>query len=161
MDKKAKLEKNEIETLKAVLNGIDDVIYVADPETFELLHVNESFENIWGRDAIGQKCFKVLQDRDSPCPFCTNDKIFGEYLGKTYVWEFQNEITKEWFRCSDKAIKWTNGKMVRFELAANISSLKNTEAELRIKNQVFEDSIAPQSIADKDGIITHVNPAFV
>jgi PAS domain S-box-containing protein len=33
--------------------------------------------------------------------------------------------------------------------------------ELRIKNQVFEDSIASQSVADKDGVITHVNRAFL
>jgi PAS domain S-box-containing protein len=37
---------------------------------------------------------------------------------------------------------------------------KRAEADLRIKNQVFEDSIAAQSIADKNGVITHVNPAF-
>jgi len=41
------------------------------------------------------------------------------------------------------------------------TELKQAEAEIRIKNQVFEDSIASQSIADKDGGITHVNPAFV
>jgi PAS domain S-box-containing protein len=42
----------------------------------------------------------------------------------------------------------------------DITDLKQAEADLRIKNQVFEDSIASQSIADKNGVITHVNTAF-
>ena len=88
--------------LEALLNGIDDVIYVADPESYELLHVNEAFAKNWGADVIGKKCFKVLQERDEPCPFCSNDKIFGENLGNAYVWEFQNEVTQGWFRCRDR-----------------------------------------------------------
>ncbi len=43
----------------------------------------------------------------------------------------------------------------------DITERKKTETELRIKNQVFEDSIASQSVADKNGVITHVNPAFL
>ncbi len=116
--------------LLAILDGIDDVIYVSDPESYELLHVNAAFKNVWGDDVIGKSCYRVLQGRESPCPFCTNDKIFGEYFGKSYVWEFQNEATKGWFRCSDKAIPWVDGRMVRFELASDISLIKTTEASL-------------------------------
>ena len=43
----------------------------------------------------------------------------------------------------------------------DITERKRAEDALRIKNQVFEDSIASQSVADKDGVITHVNPAFL
>jgi PAS domain S-box-containing protein len=38
---------------------------------------------------------------------------------------------------------------------------KRTEQELFLKNIVFESSIASNSIADRDGNITHVNPAFL
>ena len=76
------------------------------PTKDELLHVNETFKKIWGEHALGKTCYRVLQGREEPCPFCTNDKILGEYRGRTYVWEFQNETTKAWFRCADKAIEW-------------------------------------------------------
>ncbi|MCF8090430.1 MAG: PAS domain-containing protein, partial [Desulfotignum sp.] len=81
-------KREDLSVIKAVLDGIDDVIYVADPDTFELLHVNEAFQKFWGKDVLGKKCYRVLQNRDTPCPFCTNDKIFGEYAGRPYVWEF-------------------------------------------------------------------------
>jgi PAS domain S-box-containing protein len=43
----------------------------------------------------------------------------------------------------------------------DITERKQSEADLRVKNQVFEDSLACQSITDKDGFFTHVNPAFL
>ena len=142
--KKEKIEKKQkvvIEELVAeyrralsLFDGIEDVIYVADPETYELLHVNKVFKDIWGDSVIGDKCFAVLQDRQEPCPFCTNDQIFGESSGQAYVWEFQNEINNQWYRCSDKAIEWYDGRMVRFEIAADITPLKQLEHQLQGKN---------------------------
>ncbi len=128
------LRENE-EQLLALFDGIDDVIYVSDPDTYELLYVNDVIKKSWGEDALGAICYERLQARQEPCPFCTNHLIFGEYQGKSYVWEFQNEITKDWYRCSDKAIRWSNGKLVRFELASNIT-------EEKIMRQRLEESIA-------------------
>lgn len=98
------------ETFEALLNGIDDAIYVADPETFELIYFNKTAEKNWGEGQIGKKCYKVLQGRDQPCPFCTNYIIFGDKLGATHYWEFKNEVNEHWYRCADKAIKWLDGK---------------------------------------------------
>lgn len=126
----------ELSTIKALLDSMDDVIYVADPETYELLLVNESLKKKWGGDVLGKKCYAILQDREEPCPFCTNDKIFGEYLGRSYVWEFQNEVTGNWYRCIDRAIDWVDGRKVRFELASNITSFKQTEQKL-LEHQIF------------------------
>ncbi len=120
---------NERNKLLAILDGIQDVIYVADPDTYELVHVNDVLRKSWGQNVLGKKCYKVLQNRNTPCPFCTNDKIFGENYGETYVWEFQNELTKNWYRCSDRAITWHDGRKLRFELASDITPLKTAEQE--------------------------------
>ncbi len=107
--------------LKQLFDAVDEIIYVADPDSFDLLYANDYFRRLLHPDPIGKKCYQVLQQRDSPCPFCTNEKIFGEYLGQSYVWEFQNEVTKRWYRCADKAIRWPDGRMVRFEIALDIT----------------------------------------
>ena len=129
--------QRERSQMLALFDGIDDVIYVADPETYELLWVNEAARRSWGQDIVGRKCYAALQDRDTPCPFCTNDRIFGDSAGTSYVWEFQNEINKHWYRCADKAIRWHDGRMVRFELASDISSQKNVEQKLAEREQQF------------------------
>jgi len=120
------------ENLQArILNELSDVIYVSTPDTYELVYVNNAFKKNWGEDVIGKKCYKVLQNRNDPCPFCTNHIIFDPKNKGAYVWEFQNEVTKKWFQCTDKAIHWDKNKKVRLELAADISDLK--EAEYRLK----------------------------
>ena len=149
MEATIQLERRQ---LLAVLDGIDDVIYVSDPETYELVHVNETFRKAWGDDVLGKKCYNVLQGRDAPCPFCTNDRIFGDYLGQTYLWEFQNEKTKRWYRCADKAIQWVDGRMVRFELAGDITPLKEIETSL-VEEQARYRSIfegVPASVWEED-----------
>jgi PAS domain S-box-containing protein len=123
-----KLEE-ERRQLLLLFENMDDVIYVSDPDTFELLYVNPAFARFWGEDVIGKKCHRVLQGRDSPCPFCTNPRIFGENFGKTEVWEFQNEKTRRWYRCTDKAIRWADGRWVRFELASDITKEKAAARE--------------------------------
>jgi PAS domain S-box-containing protein len=126
--------------LVALFESIDDIIYVADPETHELVYVNPAFKRNWGEDVLGKTCYKVLQDLDAPCPFCTNDKIFGEHEGETYEWEFQNKVTGHWYRCADKAIRWPDGRMVRFELASDITESKTARERLRRASEDLQRS---------------------
>ncbi|MCF8414240.1 MAG: PAS domain S-box protein [Melioribacteraceae bacterium] len=123
-----KLAKERAQYL-SLFDGIDDIIYVADPENYDLLYVNEAFTKNWDGEIKNRKCFEVLQGKDEPCDFCTNDKILGENFGKTYVWEFQNQVNGTWYRCADKGITWDDGRKVRFELASDITNLKNLEKE--------------------------------
>jgi PAS domain S-box-containing protein len=137
------LEANEkqlyenFKQFKSLFDGIEDVIYVSDPETYEIVHVNDTSKKIWGKDITGEKCYKVLQNRESPCPFCTNNIIFNEKPGETYVWEFQNEVSKQWFRCSDKVIDWPDGRKLRFELASDITYIKKIEENLKESEKLF------------------------
>ena len=124
-----------LEKLKVIVDAVDEVIYVADPDTYELLYLSQKGIEGWG-DIVGRKCYEGLQNRDAPCPFCTNDRIFGDYDGRAFVWEFQNEVTKGWYRCIDKAIDWPDGRRVRFEMAVDIT--KQKEAEELIRRQTEE-----------------------
>ena len=130
------LSRSDHYQLLSVYDGIDECIYVADPETYELLYVNKKLEKLFG-NVIGKKCYKVFQDSTSPCPFCTNKHILGEKLGETYIWNFQNKINKRWYHCIDRAVQWPDGRMVRCELAIDITDRKNMEEELRKNEQEF------------------------
>jgi signal transduction histidine kinase/ActR/RegA family two-component response regulator len=122
------LDTQQHDQLMAMFDGMQEVAYLADPDTYELLFLNRVSKEAWG-DRVGEKCYKVFQNRDDPCPFCTNDKIFGENIGKTHIWEFQNEVNKRWYRCIDRAIRLPNGKFARFELALDLSDQKQAEED--------------------------------
>ena len=129
---------NERQQLLALFDGIDEIIYVSDPDTCELLYVNDAFRRAWGKDVLGKPCYAAVQGLEAPCSFCTNDKIFGERVGQAHIWEFQNRTTGRWFRCADKAIRWSDGRWVRFELAADITDQKRAGEQLQ---RIAEDLV--------------------
>ncbi len=114
--------------LLSIFDGIDEPVYVSDPDSFRILYTNQKSRDVWGEPG-DLKCFEYLQHRSSPCPFCTNGLIFGEWLGRSYVWEFCNEVNHHWYRCIDKAIRWPDGRMVRYEMAVDVSDRKRAEIE--------------------------------
>lgn len=140
----AAMDVRKFHEYEAILDGISEVIYVCDPNTYELLYVNGAFLQTWGNDVVGKKCHKVLQDLDAPCPFCTNDKIFDpDNATGTYVWEFQNKVDKNWYRCIDKAIDWPDGRRVRYEMAIDITRQKEVEDALRAQSQEILELSTP------------------
>ncbi|KAA0002219.1 MAG: PAS domain-containing protein [Thermoplasmata archaeon] len=121
----------EREQLLSIFEGIDEPIYVVDPETYEILYANKALKKLFGEDIISKKCYKTFQNLDEPCDFCTNDKILGKNFGKTYVWEWQNLVNKRWYRCIDRGIKWPDGREVRYEIAIDITERKQAEEKMK------------------------------
>ncbi len=116
--------------LLSILDANADPVYVADPETYEVLYVNRALEQAFGAPEQ-RKCYEYLQHRSAPCPFCTNDRILGANLGRTFVWEFQNESNGRWYRCVDRAITWPDGRIVRYEMTTDLTERKQAEEALR------------------------------
>lgn len=151
------------EQLLSVLEGFDQPAYVCDPVNYEILFVNSPMEKKYGSKTLGKKCYSVFQNLDFPCSFCTNHLIFGENIGQTHIWEFQNSVDDRWYRCIDKAIKWPDGRMVRFEIAIDIHEQKSAEKVLKESEKKYRAYIdnSPQLIfvTDAAGRYIEVNPA--
>ncbi|MBW2610703.1 MAG: PAS domain S-box protein, partial [Deltaproteobacteria bacterium] len=156
-EKKVKFEHQQ---LLSILEGIDEPIYVSDPKTYEILFVNRALKKIFGNFS-GKICYQIFQNRDSPCPFCTNKYIFGENIGKPYIWEFQNPISKHFYKCIDKAIRWPTGQMVRCELAIDINEQKTAQKALESSEKRYRDIIEKAGIAiiidDQEGNCNYAN----
>jgi PAS domain S-box-containing protein len=133
---------------ETVLNSMDAIVYVADMDTYELLFVNEYTKKLLGDDIIGKPCWQTLQvDQSGPCDFCTNKFLLdgqGNPAG-AYRWDFKNTRTGLWFSISDNAIRWIDGRIVRIEIAKDVTELKNLEEELR------------NALNSKDFLIREVN----
>lgn len=124
-----------------ILDSLNQIVYVSDVETYEVLFANKQVRDLFG-EVTGKICWQVLQQgMTGPCPFCTNSKIIDEHgrsLG-TYVWEFQNTVHGVWLDVRDTAIRWTDGRLVRMEIATNITERKQMELEqIRLQNEVIQ-----------------------
>ena len=120
--------------IASILDRLDALVYVADMQTHELLYLNEYGRNIWGA-VDGRSCWQVLQaDQQGPCAFCSNARLVdadGQPAG-VHVWEFQNTVNGRWYQCRDQAIRWSDGRLVRLEIATDISERKRIEQQLQV-----------------------------
>ena len=121
---------SERKKLLSIFESIDELIYVSDPNTYEILFMSRAMARKHG-NVEGQKCYQAFHNGLSPCSFCTNEHIFGENTGKPYIWEFQDKADLHWYRCLDRAIRWSDGRMVRYEMAMDITEAKMGEQALR------------------------------
>jgi len=132
------VRKESQERLLTILNSMDACVYISDIKTYELLFVNNYVKDLFG-DIVGQPCWKTLQAGQSgPCAFCTNDKLLdaaGNPEGICH-WEFQNTVNGRWYDIHDRAIPWTDGRIVRMEIATDITERKRVEEKLQ---ESYED----------------------
>lgn len=120
---------NENKRFVATMDAIDAVVYAADMKTYEILFLNKLGRDLFGNE-VGGKCYEILQKgQKQDCSFCSNNKLLDETGNpkEPYIWEFQNTKTKNWYQIIDKAIQWIDGRIVRLEIAIDITKRKEIE----------------------------------
>ncbi|MCP4695046.1 MAG: PAS domain S-box protein [Desulfobacterales bacterium] len=132
--KKAEIAlKERRERFLTVLDSMDAHVYVADMETYEILFMNKRMREEYGRDMVGEICWKAFHHNNAPCDHCSNHRLLDDRGKPTgvYIWEGKNPITNRWYLNHDRAVKWMDNRYVRMEIAADISRIKRLEEERR------------------------------
>lgn len=134
------------ETLsKVITDESDNAVYVSDPETYELIHLNRAARKMFGialdADLTGAKCHKLLQGKDAPCEFCTNHLLSPDDF---YIWDFYNPIIEQHFMLKDKLIS-VDGRLLRMEIATDITERAQQTQEL--DNRLSVESALVQCIS--------------
>ena len=102
-----------------VLDQIDEIIYIADLENYELLYLNRIGRERFGKPAPGVKCYEYLQGRTAPCTFCTNDQL-PHCPEKRLTWVREHPIVGTML-LHDSIIDY-EGRPCRMEVAIGIDS---------------------------------------
>lgn len=125
------------ELAKLILDAEDDIVYLADLDTYELYYLNPAGQKIFGtKDYAGKKCYKVLQGKDSPCEFCSNELLCRDSF---YMWETRNEYCGRHFLLKDKMISY-KGKNTRLEIAHDITK-KEYVSQIAKERLLFAEKI--------------------
>lgn len=129
------LKNINLEELLVILETIHAPVCVSDPDTYEILFTNKTFETILGRNVVGERCYQALQNLDAPCPFCTNPYLFGPDAEDNPIsWNHRNRLINKWFHCTDMAITWEDGRKVRLEIAEEMSTSPHEEFDDRMQS---------------------------
>jgi len=134
---RAELEASH-QRFMTVLDGLDAAIYVADLETDEILLANKAFKNIYGYDAVSRNCWQVTSAcRPDPARFTVEAKKLAPHQTplELHEIELQNALNGRWYQLRERAIQWVDGRVVRMEVATDITDRMNVE---EVHNQQLE-----------------------
>lgn len=126
------LELQESENrFAAVMNSVGALIYVADMDTHEVLFINEYTRKLFG-DVIGKDSRQVIPT--GPDAFSQSDinkqlAANGIPTG-SYACDFQDTLNDRWYNTNQQAIYWTDGRLVRLEVAIDITERIQMERQI-------------------------------
>ncbi len=137
-------------TLESIVEALDDIVYISDPETYEIYYLNAAGRHLTGvYDYQGQKCYKVLQGRKDPCAFCTNRFLKKDSF---YIWERHNKLLNRRFLLKDKLVLW-RGKWARMEVAVDVSEHEIVSQRTREQLDFAQNALAcAQLLAEEPNI---------
>lgn len=128
----------EYQQLLLVLDSLEALVYVADIETYEILYENKYGRTFFG-DVVGKVCWQVFLQQGSPCPFCSNHQVLTQdgQPNASHKWECYSTLVNKWYIVHDRAIRWVDGRLVRLEIAYDITERKQAEQFLQLSQERY------------------------
>jgi len=136
------LEESYI-TFSTVLNSLDAYVTVIDMDTDEILFANQKAVDTFGKIA-NKKCWQMLQPgQNIPCAFCNNQELAspdGLSMPVSIEENFYQKINA-WMEVRSQVIRWIDNRMVRMEIATDITRHKRMEVEMHLLNGSLSESL--------------------
>ncbi len=137
--KPKKIVKNSEVTdkhLLLILDNLDALVYVADLKTYEIIYTNKYGQNIFG-DIVGKTCWQAFSQQENLCPFCSKHHVLQNNDNTSHEWECYSNLTGKWHRLHEHTINWIDGRLVRLEIAYDITKHKQADESLKISQERY------------------------
>ncbi|WP_160162666.1 PAS domain S-box protein [Magnetococcus marinus] len=142
--------------LHTVLDGLEATVFVADSRTLQVLYVNHAMWGLVG-DVVGQSVTRLFSrgGEAAPVEFWQPQQLWPK-LGEHATREYQHPLDGKWYLAHIHGVEWCDGRLVRLEIATDISRLKESQ---RAIHQAME--LAEASDQAKGVLLETVSHAFV
>ena len=136
--KRARVELERAhERFVTVIDGLDSAVHVADVDSGEILFANRAFQNIFGYNTLGRDSALVTAAcRPAPESLEADPAALAvEALPcDLYDGEIQHALSGRWYHLHERAIRWVDGRVVRVQVASDITERKHID-ELNLQQQ--------------------------
>ncbi len=110
---------------EALLKAFHGIIYVCS-STYEIEFVNQRGLERSGHDPVGEKCYKVVHDLESMCPWCAADRVS---VGETVSQEVLSPKDDRWYHSVHTPLSHPGGHLAKMAMLYDITERKRAEAE--------------------------------
>ncbi|HLD46208.1 MAG TPA: PAS domain S-box protein [Desulfobaccales bacterium] len=145
---------------EAIIEAFDGHIYICS-QNYEVEFMNQRFIERTGSYPLGQKCYRVIHDRDEVCPWCVNDRVFR---GETVRWELLSPKDHRWYYVVNTPIRHPDGTMSKMAMIQDVTAHKLTEQALKEAEAkyrgIYENAVIGIFQSTPNGRLLSVNPAL-
>jgi C4-dicarboxylate-specific signal transduction histidine kinase len=120
------------ERFATVLEGLDAAVYVSDAQTGEVLYANDEF----------RKTFPPASNVPSIARGATQG-------------EFHDRVRGRWYLVHSRPMRWIDGRMVRLQLATDISERRRTEALFRQQQEKIQMTARLVTVGEMATTLAH------
>ncbi len=138
--------------IQAIPFGVD----IVDAEG-NILYLNPRLESVFGKEAIGKKCWEFYRDDKSQCDNCPLRG--GIILGQTSTIEVSGAFGGRTFQIVHTGMNY-QGKIAILEIFQDITAHKQAQIRLEKLAVAVRQTADIVVITDTEGKIEYVNPAF-
>ena len=155
----AELEKFNA-VFKHIFSSVSDGVYIIDQQ-YNLLHINHVLEEAFGPAGDNSKCYKYLNSRKKPCPWCRNDEVFA---GNIVQWRWHVPDSDRVYEVYETPLGDTERGMVKTTFLRDVTRQLRVEKEVRENRQLLEsianNSTAVINVKDRNGKYLLVNRQY-
>jgi PAS domain S-box-containing protein len=145
---------------QTTFDAINDAVCLLDMNG-TILRCNKAMESLLkksSKEIIGGTCWELVHGTDKPIKGCPIVRMKKTLCRESLVLK----VDDKWLNVTvDPVIDETGNLTSAVHIISDITRRKQAEAELLLKDLVFEHSITANSISDNAGIITHINDTFI
>lgn len=110
-----------------ILESIPDGMSIVD-ENARIIHLNKSFQNIFGKDVLGKKCYEIFKDDRKQCDLCPIKESVK--IGETKIIEISGVAGGRTFSISHTGIL-IDGKRHILEFFKDMTERKEKEEKIQ------------------------------
>jgi two-component system NtrC family sensor kinase len=146
--------------LISILDAIEEGIYIIDTD-YTLEFMNKAMVRDFG-EGIGKKCYQVISNRDSICPWCRAKEVFN---GETLHWEHHVPAIDKIYDLLEQPLENNDGTISKLSISRDITERKKREEKIRASEEdyrrLFDHVGCGVYISSKEGKFLNVNQALL
>ncbi len=119
---------------RLMMEAMHDPVYICSPD-YRILYMNPAMIRRTGRDAVGEKCHRVVHGGDGICPWCVNDKI---QRGQYAEYEVVSPLDGRFYNAAQCPIFNLDGRIDKMVVLRDFTRHKEIEEKLRAARDELE-----------------------